>query len=240
MKTIGLLGGMSWQSTLLYYQIINRVVAQELGGLHSAKIVLRSVDFHEIADHTDHGRWAEAGQVLAMEARALKAGGADFAVLCTNTMHKVADAIVCGSGLALIHIVDVAAGRLTAGGIRAVGLLGTRFVMEEDFYGGEMSARHGVDVLLPGEADRAFLHAVIYGELAKGLVTSATRDRCQAIIADLASQGAQAILLACTELPLVVSEADHAIPIYSTTTLHAQAAARLALGHIQPMHAGLR
>ncbi|MDI1327773.1 MAG: amino acid racemase [Brevundimonas sp.] len=169
----------------------------------------------------NHGRWAEAGQVLAMEARALKAGGADFAVLCTNTMHKVADAIVCGSGLALIHIVDVAAGRLTAGGIRAVGLLGTRFVMEEDFYGGEMSARHGVDVLLPGEADRAFLHAVIYGELAKGLVTSATRDRCQAIIADLASQGAQAILLACTELPLVVSEADHAIPIYSTTTLHA-------------------
>ena len=195
MKTIGLIGGMSWESTALYYRQINLVVQQQLGGLHSAKLVLLSVDFHEIEVLQRAGDWAAAGELLANAARSLEAAGADFLLLCTNTMHIVAPAIEAAVRIPLLHIADPTAQAIQQAGLTRIGLLGTRFTMEQDFYKGRLIDTHGLDVLVPNDADRAIVHQVIYDELVQGVISEASRAAYAAVISRLVAQGAQAIIL---------------------------------------------
>ena len=230
MKTIGLIGGMSWESTVPYYRIVNEAVRDTLGGLHSAKIVLYSVDFDEIEQLQRTGDWDEAGAVLASAAVALEGAGAELLVLCTNTMHKVAPAIESAVGIPLLHIADPTAAAIKAAGLTRVGLLGTRFTMEQEFYRDRLSALHGIDVLIPGEGDRAVVHNAIYDELCLGIVNDASRAEYRAIIGRLVVAGAQAIILGCTEIGLLVGPSDSAVPLFDTTDLHARAAARWAMG----------
>ena len=230
MKTIGLIGGMSWESTVPYYRIVNEAVRDTLGGLHSAKIVLYSVDFDEIEQLQRTGDWDEAGAVLALAAVALEGAGAELLVLCTNTMHKVAPAIESAVGIPLLHIADPTAAAIKAAGLTRVGLLGTRFTMEQEFYRDRLSALHGIDVLVPGEDDRAVVHNAIYDELCLGVVNDASRAEYRAIIGRLVAAGAQAIILGCTEIGLLVGPSDSAVPLFDTTDLHARAAARWAMG----------
>lgn len=229
MKTVGLLGGMSWESTVPYYQTINRVVGERLGALHSARIVLYSVDFHEIERLQHAGRWSEAGEQLAAAGRALQSAGADFLVLCTNTMHKVAPDIERAVPLPLLHIADATAGRVKAAGVKRAGLLGTRFTMEQDFYRGRLESRHGLEVLVPDEDQRAAVHRVIYDELCRGRVLPESRRLYAEIIAGLVGRGAEAVILGCTEIGLLVRAEDAAVPLFDTTTIHAEAAAEYAL-----------
>lgn len=228
MKTIGLIGGMSWESTVPYYRLINEGIKQRLGGLHSARIVLYSVDFHDIERLQHDGRWDEAGALLANAARALQAAGADFIVLCTNTMHKVAHAIEAAVTIPLLHIADPTAEAVKQAGIRTVGLLGTRFTMEEDFYRGRLEARHGLHVLIPAAADREVVHRVIYEELCLGTTKEDSRAAYRAIIERLVAQGAQGIILGCTEIGLLVGPDDAPVPLFDTTGLHAQSAVEFA------------
>jgi aspartate racemase len=230
-KTIGLIGGMSSESTVPYYRIVNRTVNERLGGLHSAKVILYSVDFAEIEALQHTGNWAEAGALLAGAARGLEAAGADVLVLCTNTMHKVAPAIESAVRIPLLHIADPTAAAIKRAGIAVVGLLGTRFTMEEPFYRQRLTDRHGLRVLVPDDADRTVIHRVIYEELCAGVVSAASRDAYRGIIARLVEGGAQAIILGCTEISLLVAEADSAVPLFDTTELHARAAALWALSH---------
>jgi aspartate racemase len=229
MKTIGLIGGMSWESTLPYYRYINEGVKQRLGGLHSARLVLYSVDFHDIESLQRGDRWDESGVVLAEAGRALAAAGADFLVLCTNTMHRVADAIETGSGLPLLHIADATAAAIGNAGLSRVGLLGTRFTMEQPFYR-ERLAASGIDVLVPDTDDRAEVHRVIYEELCVGVVSQRSRDTYRDVIAGLVADGAQAIVLGCTEIGLLVMEEDASVPLFDTARIHAQRAVEVALG----------
>ena len=228
MKTIGLLGGMSWESTLPYYRIINEAVAARLGGLHSAKIVLDSVDFHEIAHLQHTGCWTEAGEILAGRARALQAAGADFLVLCTNTMHKVAPQIEAAVDLPLLHIADTTAARIMPAGVRRLGLLATRFTMEDEFYRGRLRERHALDVFAPGAEDRETVHRIIYDELCGGKVLDDSRERCQAIVRRLVGEGAEAVIFGCTEIMLLLGPDDVDVPVFDTTRIHAEEAARLA------------
>jgi aspartate racemase len=228
MQTIGLLGGMSWESTIPYYRIINETVRQLLGGLHSAKIVLHSVDFHDIERLQDAGDWMQAGEVLADAARSLEAAGADFLVLCTNTMHKVAPAITCAVAMPLLHIADPTAAAIAKAGLSTIGLLGTRFTMEQDFYRDRL-ARSGIDAIVPDDDERAFVHRVIYGELCRGIVRDDSRARYRSIIERLVARGAQGIVLGCTEIAMLIGAGDAAVPVYDTTLLHARAAAVRAL-----------
>ncbi len=230
MKTIGLIGGMSWESTVPYYRHINELVKQRLGGLHSARIVLYSVDFHDIERLQHDGRWDAAGAVLAGAARSLETAGADFLVLCTNTMHKVAPAIEAAVAIPLLHIADPTAAAVKQAGIDTVGLLGTRFTMEEDFYRGRLEAQHGLTVVIPDGDDRETVHRVIYDELCLGIVRDASRAAYRAIIGRLVAQGAQGIILGCTEIGLLVGSADSPVPVFDTTRLHAESAVNLALG----------
>jgi aspartate racemase len=230
-KTLGLIGGMSSESTVPYYRIVNRTVNERLGGLHSAKVILYSVDFAEIEALQHTGNWAEAGLLLAGAARGLEAAGADLLVLCTNTMHKVAPAIESAVRIPLLHIADPTAAAIKRAGIAVVGLLGTRFTMEEPFYRQRLTDRHGLRVLVPDDADRTVIHRVIYEELCAGVVSAASRDAYRGIIARLVEGGAQAIILGCTEISLLVAEADSAVPLFDTTELHARAAALWALSH---------
>jgi aspartate racemase len=230
-KTLGLIGGMSSESTVPYYRIVNRTVNERLGGLHSAKVILYSVDFAEIEALQHTGNWAEAGLLLAGAARGLEAAGADLIVLCTNTMHKVAPAIESAVRIPLLHIADPTAAAIKRAGIAVVGLLGTRFTMEEPFYRQRLTDRHGLRVLVPDDADRTVIHRVIYEELCAGVVSAASRDAYRGIIARLVEGGAQAIILGCTEISLLVAEADSAVPLFDTTELHARAAALWALSH---------
>ena len=229
MKTIGLLGGMSWESTASYYREINEGIKRELGGLHSAKICLYSVDFEEVEQLQHQDRWAEAGRLLAAAARGVEAGGADFLLICTNTMHKVADAVAESISIPLVHIADATARCLVADGVERVGLLGTRFTMEEDFYKGRLSAQFGIEVLVPEAPDRELVHEVIYDELCLGKVEAQSRQRYLEIIEGLAGRGAQAIVLGCTEIALLVQQEHTAVPLYDTTRLHVDEAVRLAL-----------
>lgn len=229
MKIIGLIGGMSWESTVPYYRQINETIKERLGGLHSAKVILYSVDFHEIERLQHSGDWNAAGALLAAAARSLELAGADFLVLCTNTMHKVSAAIETAVGIPLFHIADPTALAIKAAGFSRVGLLGTRFTMEQDFYRERLRERHGLDVLTPPQADRDIVHRVIYEELCLGKVASGSRDGYRRIMADLVSQGAQAIILGCTEITLLVDQADAAVPLFDTTSIHARTAAELAL-----------
>jgi aspartate racemase len=229
MKTIGLLGGMSWESTVPYYRTINRVVGETLGGLHSARIVLFSVDFQEIEEHQHAGRWAEAGEILVAAGRAVQRAGADFVVLCTNTMHKVATQIEAAVELPLLHIADATATRVKAAGSRRVGLLGTRFTMEEEFYRGRLERSHGLEVLVPGPEERETVHRVIYEELCRGQVRDESRREYQRIVGELAGRGAEGVILGCTEIGLLLRPQDAEVPLFDTALIHAEEAARYSL-----------
>ena len=229
MKRIGLLGGMSWESSAEYYRLVNEAVRDRLGGLHSADCLLRSVDFAEVAELQRSGRWREAGALLAAEAQALEAAGAELLVLCTNTMHKVAEAIVAATDVPFVHIADTTAGSVRAEGLRSVGLLATAYTMEQDFYVGRLRDQHGLTVLVPGEADRRIVHDIIYDELCVGVVDDGSREQYRRIMRDLAERGAEGILLGCTEIDLLVSPRDAPVPVFDTTRLHARRAVELAL-----------
>lgn len=229
MQTIGLIGGMSWESSLEYYRIINEAVKARLGGLHSARCLLYSVDFAEIERLQMAGDWDAAGAHLTDAAQRLVRGGADFLVLCTNTMHRVAPAIEAAVAVPLIHIADPTAAAICAAGIDTVGLLGTRFTMEGDFYRGRLETAHGLRVLIPDEAGRAAVHEIIYEELVLGVVRPESRARYQAVIADLDARGAGGVILGCTEIMLLIKAEDSPLPVFDTTTLHALAAVDRAL-----------
>lgn len=229
MKTVGLIGGMSWESTIPYYQVINRVVGQRLGGLHSARIAMFSVEFQEIERLQHEGRWEESGEILAGAARAVRRAGADFLVLCTNTMHKVAPQIEAAVDVPLLHIADATADRVKAAGVTRVGLLGTRFTMEEEFYRGRLAGRHGLTVVTPPAAQRETVHRVIYDELCLGHVRDDSRAAYRAIVGDLVGQGAEGVILGCTEIGLLLRPEDAAVPLFDTARIHAEAAAEFAL-----------
>lgn len=229
MKCIGLLGGMSWESTVSYYQALNRGVRAQLGGLHSARVLLNSVDFAGIERLQHAGDWAATARLLAAEARKLQDGGADFLLIGTNTMHKVAPEIEAAIDIPLLHIADATAAKLRAGGITRVGLLGTRFTMEQDFYKGRLQERFGLAVLVPDEAGRERVHRIIYDELCLGEIRESSRAEYLAIIEGLAAAGAEAVILGCTEIALLVGDARAAVPLYDTTAIHAEAAVALAL-----------
>ncbi len=229
MKCIGLLGGMSWESTVSYYQALNRGVRAQLGGLHSARVLLNSVDFAGIERLQHAGDWPATARLLAAEARKLQDGGADFLLIGTNTMHKVAPEIEAAIDIPLLHIADATAAKLQADGITRVGLLGTRFTMEQDFYKGRLQDRFGLAVLVPAEAERERVHRIIYDELCLGEIRESSRAEYLAIIAGLAAAGAEAVILGCTEIALLVGDARAAVPLYDTTAIHAEAAVELAL-----------
>ncbi len=230
MKIIGLIGGMSWESTIPYYRVINETIKERLGGLHSAKVILYSVDFFEIEQLQHRGDWSTAGQVLAAAARALEGAGAEAIVLCTNTMHKVAEAIEAAVSLPLLHIADPTGEAIARAGLRTVGLLGTRFTMEETFYVERLRQRHGLDVVVPAAHDRALVHRVIYDELCLGRVVPESREHYRRIMRELVMRGAQGIVLGCTEISLLVSSTDAEVPLFDTTSLHARGAAAWSLG----------
>ncbi|MGK3142164.1 aspartate/glutamate racemase family protein [Pantoea sp. C2G6] len=229
MKVIGLLGGMSWESTALYYRIINQQVKQRLGGLHSAQLVLFSVDFQRIEQLQAAGEWHQAGEIVAEAARNLERAGAEFILLCTNTMHKVAPQIDAAVAIPLLHIADATGQRIQQAGLRKVGLLATRFTMEQDFYRGRLQQQFNLEVLTPDEADRAFVHQVIYHELCLGHIHPASRQRFGQIMQQLVAQGAEGIILGCTEITLLVDATDASVPLFDTTSIHAEEAVNQAL-----------
>jgi aspartate racemase len=229
MKTIGLIGGMSWESSIEYYRHINETVKEKLGGLHSAKSVMYSVDFAEIEILQHQGRWAEAASMLIQAAKCLENGGADFIVLCTNTMHKVADDIQGSVNIPFLHIADATAQLVKASGIQMIGLLGTRFTMEEDFYKGRLLEKYGLNVIVPSAQEREIAHRVIYEELVLGRIEPGSRAQYIEIIEHLIGQGAEGIILGCTEIGLLVHQEDSRVPLFDTTRIHAEAAVEYAL-----------
>ncbi|MFZ3474746.1 aspartate/glutamate racemase family protein [Streptomyces sp. 4.24] len=228
MKTIGLIGGMSWESTAEYYRILNERTRERLGGLHSARCVLYSVDFAEIEQLQVQGRWAEAGEVLAGAARSLEAAGADLLLICTNTMHKVADRVEAATSLPLLHLADTTAAAVRAAGLSRVGLLGTAFTMEQDFYRGRLEAG-GLDVRVPDPEGRALVHRVIYEELCLGIAREQSRAAYRRVVEDLVAGGAEGIVLGCTEIELLIGPGDSPVPVFPTARLHAEAAVEAAL-----------
>ncbi|MFI9358046.1 aspartate/glutamate racemase family protein [Streptomyces lydicus] len=232
MRTIGLLGGMSWESTAEYYRLLNELTRERLGGLHSARCVLYSVDFAEIERLQAEGRWEQAAEILAEAAGALEAAGVDMLLLCTNTMHKVADEVAAAVSVPLLHLADTTAEAVRARGLRRVGLLGTAFTMEQDFYRGRLE-RHGLDVLVPDAAARSTVHRVIYEELCLGVVREESRTAYRAVIDDLVAAGAEGIVLGCTEIELLIGPEHSPVPVFPTTRLHAEAAVTRALSSAQ-------
>jgi aspartate racemase len=228
-KIIGLIGGLSWESSAEYYRIINGRVRDRLGGLRSARCLMWSFDFAEVEAMQHAGRWDEATALMTDAARRLERGGADFVLICSNTMHRMAHAVQAAIGIPLLHIADPTAERIRAAGLRRAGLLGTAFTMEQDFYRGRLAGRHGLEVILPGDEDRALVHRVIYEELVQGRAEPASRDAYRAVIARLVERGAEAVILGCTEIMLLVRPEDSPVPLYDTTTIHAEAAVELAL-----------
>jgi aspartate racemase len=228
MRRIGLLGGMSWESSALYYRLANERVRDRLGGLHSADVLMYSVDFAEIARLQSAGRWEEAAQVLSAGARSLEAGGADLLVLCTNTMHIVAEQVQAAVSIPLLNLIDVTAGAIKDAGLSGVGLLGTAFTMEQPFYA-ERLASHGLMVHVPGAEDRATVHRIIYTELCLGVVRPESLRAYQRVVDRLAERGAEGVILGCTEIELLVSAKDVDVPVFPTTRLHVEAAVDLAL-----------
>ncbi len=229
MKTIGLIGGMSWQSTIPYYRIINETVQARLGGLHSARCILWSFDFDEIERLQAAGDWEAATDRMTAAGRALAGAGAQLLAICTNTMHRMADEVEAAAGVPLVHIADATAAAVRATGCRRVGLLGTRFTMEQDFYRGRLARRGGLEVLVPDDAGRTAVHGIIYDELCAGLVREDSRRRFAAIIAQLAERGAEGVILGCTEIGLLVGPQDACLPLFDTTQIHARAVAEAAL-----------
>ena len=229
MKTIGMIGGMSWESSIEYYRIVNEAVKERLGDLHSAKSVMVSVDFAEIEKLQREGRWEQATRAMVAAARSVEAGGADFLIICTNTMHKMAEEVQQAIGIPLLHIADATAKVINAQGLQRVGLLGTRFTMEEDFYRGRLVEKFHLGVLIPEAADREIVHRVIYDELVLGKIQPASKAEYLRIVAGLAEAGAEGIILGCTEIGLLISQADSRLPLFDTTRIHALAAVEYAL-----------
>ena len=229
MKTIGLLGGMSWESTVGYYRSINEGVRNALGSLHSAKIAMVSVDFDPIAELQHEGNWEETGRLLAEAARSIQAAGADFLLICTNTMHKVAPQIEEAIDIPILHIADATADVLLQKGIKTVGLLGTAFTMEQDFYKVRLADKHGIKVVVPNDEERSIVQDLIYQELCLGKQTADSRAEYVRIIDELASQGAEAVILGCTEIGMLVSQSDTDVPLLDTTAIHAEKAVEAAI-----------
>ena len=229
MKTIGLIGGMSWESSLEYYRIINETVREQLGGLHSARIVMHSFDFAQIAELQNKGDWNQAAKLLADAAKRLEQAGAEVLVICTNTMHKSADHVQENVHIPLLHIADATAEQIKARELKKVGLLGTKFTMEEDFYKGRLSDKHGVEVIIPYEHERQIINQIIFDELCVGQIKQDSKENFRRIMQNLAENGAEGIILGCTEICLLVEQQDVEIPLFDTTTIHATSAARFAL-----------
>lgn len=229
MKTIGLIGGMSWESSIEYYRIINERVRGKLGGLHSAKSVMVSVDFDEIEALQHEGRWDESAKILSAAAQNVERGGADFVVICTNTMHKVAEQVQEHVQIPLMHIADATAERIKAQGLNRIGLLGTKFTMEESFYKDRLIERHGLEVITPGDPDRETVHRVIYDELCLGEISQASKESYIRIMNHLVREGVKGIILGCTEISLLVGQQDSSVPLFDTTQIHAEAAVDYAL-----------
>ena len=224
MKTIGLLGGMSWESTALYYKSINEGIKARLGGLHSAKISLYSVNFEEIEKLQHQGNWDETSVILSNAAKSVEAGGADFLLICTNTMHKVASEIEAAISIPILHIADATAERLLSDGVKKVGLLGTRFTMEQDFYKSRLTEKFGIEVLVPNDDDRTVVHDVIYKELCLGEIKPSSKKQYLDIVKRLHEQGAEAVIMGCTEITLLIGQQDTSVPLYDTTAIHAEEA----------------
>jgi len=235
MKTIGLLGGMSWESTVLYYQQMNRMVQDKLGHLHSAKVILNSVDFEEIATLQSNGRWQEAGVYLAEQALNLEKAGVDCIVLCTNTMHKVASQIEDAITVPFIHIADTTAKEILSQNIRKVALLGTAFTMEQDFYKAKLQ-EHGIDVVTPNEADRKTVHRIIYEELCLGVINPDSQQKYIAIVEKLIAEGAQGIILGCTEICMLIGDVKFSVPLFDTTAIHVKEAVSFSLNENKSVH----
>jgi aspartate racemase len=229
MKWVGLIGGMSWESSAEYYRVINEIVRERLGGLHSAQLLLASVDFAQVEHYQSQGEWDKAGALLADVAQRLVRAGAEAIVLCTNTMHKIAPIMMADLDVPLIHIADATAQRIQHQGITTIGLLGTRYTMEQDFYRGRLTTQFGLTVLTPPEADRQHVNRIIYDELCMGIIRDESRQHYRQIMADLVAQGAQGIILGCTEITLLVGAADTTVPVFDTTRIHAEAAVEFAL-----------
>jgi len=233
MRTIGLIGGMSWESSAEYYRLVNQRVRERLGPLRSAQLLMHSVDFGPIERAQHEGRWDDAGAILEDAARRLHAGGADCIVLCTNTMHKLADRIEAATPLPFLHIADPVGRAAARAGVRRVGLLGTAFTMEQGFMKDRFAQRHGLEVLVPGADDRAEVHRIIYDELCVGIVDGASRERYRRVIGALQARGAEAVVLGCTEISLLVKDEDSALPLLDSTALHAAAAVDFALAELR-------
>jgi aspartate racemase len=229
MKTIGMIGGMSWESSLEYYRIMNETVKEKLGGFHSAQCILYSVDFDDVEKMQHQGDWESLTRMMIEAGQRVKKAGADFLVICTNTMHMMADAVQNAIQIPLLHIADVTAGAVKANGQNRVGLLGTKFTMEQDFYKGRLKDLHGIDVLIPEDEERQVIHDILYNELCLGEIRELSREKFQDIIQNLVEREAQGIVLGCTEIPLIVHQEDYQIPLYDTTTLHAKAAVDYAI-----------
>ena len=229
MKTIGLLGGMSWESTESYYRLINQAVKQTLGGLHSAKVCLYSVDFAEIEKLQHQGDWNRTAEILLKAAQNIERGGADFILICTNTMHLVAPQIQAGINIPLLHIADATAAEIKKSDIKKIGLLGTAFTMEEGFYKGRLEKEHSLEVITPDEADRKIIHQVIYDELCLGKIDDSSRNEYLRVIDTLVAQGAEGVILGCTEIALLLKPEHTAIRLFDTTEIHALSAVKMAL-----------
>jgi aspartate racemase len=229
-RVIGLIGGLSWESSAEYYRLINRAMQRRLGGAHSARCLMWSFDFFEVESLQHAGRWGTATDMMVDAASRLLAGGADFLVICSNTMHVMADDVERAAGLPLLHIADPTAARIRAAGFSRVGLLGTAFTMEQPFYTGRLAERFGLTVLVPEAADRQVVHRIIYEELVLGRIEAASREAYAGVMARLAERGAEAIILGCTEIMLLVRPEDSPVPLFDTTELHAEAAVEWALG----------
>lgn len=229
MKTIGMIGGMSWESSLEYYRIMNQAVKEKLGGFHSAQCILYSLDFDDVEKLQHQGDWESLTRLMIEAAQRVKKAGADFLVICTNTMHKMADEVQRAIQIPLLHIADVTAGAVKANEQSRVGLLGTKFTMEQDFYKGRLKEIHGIDILIPEDKERQLIHDILYNELCLGEIKELSREKFQSIIQNLVKRGAQGVILGCTEIPLIVRQEDYEIPLYDTTALHAKAAVDFAL-----------
>ncbi len=228
LKTIGMIGGMSWESSGEYYRKINEEVKRQLGGLHSAKVILFSVDFDQIEKCQSEGKWDEAGQILGEAAYSLEKAGADFIVICTNTMHKVIDQISKSTSLKILHIADETAAQIKNLGIKKIGLLGTKYTMEQDFYKSRIQSKN-IDVLIPNENDRDLINKTIFNELCLGIIHQSSREYFKKILEDLAAEGAEGIILGCTEIGLLIKQEDATVPLFDTTEIHAHGAVRKAL-----------
>ena len=229
MKTIGLIGGMSWESSIEYYRLINETVRDILGGLHSAKSIMVSVDFADIEAFQHQGKWEDATAFMIDAARKVESGGADFVIICTNTMHKMAGEVQAAINIPLLHIADATGDTIKKKGLHKIGLLGTKFTMEEDFYRGRLIEKHGLDVIIPEEKERETVHRVIYDELCLGEIRPSSKSQYMDIMEHLVDGGAQGIILGCTEIGLLVKEEDTGVPLFDTTTIHAVAAVEYAL-----------